>query len=256
MDNLWTNGWSDEPEIPVLNNAKPIITPTSWEPSTGEEADLSAPSWSSGSDIKWSETPETQGSLWSQTIDPPHLDGWGSSTPKGISLGRLTLEPPSPQEEEKLDSTPFSYVQRTPPIPSSVQEDTTTPPRSPSPVPESPHLPGTPEVFGSFETAPNVEHTKDDDPWSSPISAIPLDTGEVDQWGSAWTAPRANEQESEEIPDEWEVARQRKANMDRQVVSILLIRLELILTSAAASRATCFHPSEMRRGLLCLMDRP
>src|ERR1700737_3530757 len=100
MDNPWANGWADEHEKPVLKEQKPITT---WSPShlhsASEEIDLSTPSCVPGAGIKWTEPSETQGSLWSQNIDSVHLDAWGSSTYNGISLGRLTPEPPSLQEE-------------------------------------------------------------------------------------------------------------------------------------------------------------
>jgi hypothetical protein len=229
MDNPWTSGWSDETVKPAFNDTKPDITSPSWTAhSTGgeTETDLASPSWTTGADVKWAEPSDTQGSLWSQTVDSPHLDAWGSSTYKGIHLGGLPLQPPSPQAEEDNEDQPSSSpVQREviTPIPSPVQEVTITPPRAPSPTSESPHLPPSSSVFGSFETAVNAGTTTDDDPWSSSTSAFPPDTEEVNHWGSAWTAPKIDEDEITEnkLPDEWEVARQRKENMDRHVVRIL-----------------------------------
>lgn len=225
MDNPWANGWSDESPNPALNDPKPIISSPSWTDSVaGEESDLASPSWSAGADVKWPEPSETQGSLWSHNFDSVHLDAWGSSTYKGISLERPSPHPPSPQEQaEQEKDSPTSSPMQQDVVPSSPKEVTITPPRGPSPALESPHLFASPEVFGSFETAANTRDTRDDDPWSSPISTFPLDTEEVEQWGSEWTAPKADEEESteDELPDEWEVARQRKENMDQQVVRIL-----------------------------------
>lgn len=222
MDNPWANGWSDEPEKPTLNDPEQSITP-SWTAShahsssmSSEEADLSTPSWSTGMGMKWEEPSDTLGSLWSQTTDSGHLDAWESSTYKGISLSPI---PPSDDVSEKYP--PVSPVQRevTPPIPSPVQEISITPPKSSSPSTQ-PHLPSSPDAFGSFETA--IGSGGVGDPWSS-TSAFPPDTEEVEQWGSAWTVPKAEEEEPtvQILPDEWEIAKQRKENMDRQVVSIL-----------------------------------
>jgi len=99
-----------------------------------------------------------------------------------------------------------------------VQEISTTP-KSSSPSTQPPHLPSSPDAFGSFETA--ISSGGVEDPWSS-ASAFPPDTEEVEQWGSAWTAPKAEVEESTKqvLPDEWEIAKQRKESMDRQVVSI------------------------------------
>src|ERR1700720_2104380 len=107
MDNPWANGWSDESEKPPLHNPK-LTWSASHALSTGKEIEFSTPSWSPGTDIKWTEPSETQGSLWLQTINSAHLDPWGSSTYKGVSHGRP--EPLSPQEDEKdedsLQSSP------------------------------------------------------------------------------------------------------------------------------------------------------
>lgn len=249
MDNPWANGWSNEPEIPSLDDPEPATQ--SWTAShayptslSGEEADLSAPSWSTGAGMKWEEPSETQGSLWSQTTDSGYLDAWGSSTYKGISL----TSKPSKDEYVSKESPPLSLVQREETLPShsAVQEITITPPRSPSPRTQSPHLPSSPDAFGNFETA--IDAGGVGDPWSS-RSAFPPDTEEADQWGSAWAAPKVEEEESTEqiLPDEWEVAKQRKENMDRQVVSIYGNYLKFVLTSKAASRTTCLHPSDVRR---------
>jgi hypothetical protein len=222
MDNPWANGWSDEPEKPTLNDPEQTSITPSWTAShahsssmSSEEADLSTPSWSTGVGMKWEEPPDTLGSLWSPTTDSGHLDPWESSTYKGISLSPI---PPSDGASEK--SPPISPVQReeTPPIPSLVQEISITP-KSSSPSTQLTHLPSSPDAFGSFETA--ISSGGMEDPWSS-TSAFPPDTEEVEQWGSAWTVPKAEVEESTKqvLPDEWEIAKQRKESMDRQVVSI------------------------------------
>ena len=225
MYNPWANGWSDESENPTNSDLKPAITTSSWTPehalsaSEGaQEDDLSAPSWSTGPDIKWAEPSQIRGSLWSQTAADDHLDAWGSSTYKGITLGPLASESLSPQEKyDRDESPPLSPVQqeKTPRIPSPEE---ITPPRVPSPVPQSAQFPSSPDAFGSFETAADAGSTVNDDPWFSSASAFPPDNEEV----HSWTAPKVGEAEEatevQILPDEWEIAKRRKENMDRQVV--------------------------------------
>lgn len=195
-DDPWANGWSD----PALHVEK--------------EADISIPSWSTGSEIKWSEPSDIQGSLWPHSTDD---DTWASasSTYKGISLGPH----PGIGEQDTDGSLPSPVHSEEPP------EDITTPKSpSPSPAPGPLDLPPSPDAFGSFETAldpTEIINIGDDDPWSPPATAFPPNTDEVDQWGSAWSAPKVGAEAlaQEGIPDEWEVAKQRKEKMDRQVVS-------------------------------------
>lgn len=154
--------------------------------------------------------------MWSHSTED---DAWASasSTYKGISIvcpegdnedtgGSL----PSPVHSEELH-----------------ENITRSKPPSPSPAHEPLELPPSPDAFGSFETAPDptkIVNIGEDDPWSPSTTAFPPTTDEVGQWGSAWTAPTvdAGAFSQEEIPDEWEVAKARKEQMDRRVVSFLV----------------------------------
>lgn len=225
-DDPWSNGWSD----PALNVDK--------------EADISIPSWSTGSEIKWSEPSDIQGSLWSHSTDD---DTWAeaSSTYKGISLG--------PHPEIGTEDTGVSL-----PSPAHSEEplENITTPKSPSPPPahEPLDLPPSPDAFGSFETAldpTKMANIEDDDPWSASASVFPPNTDGVDQWGSAWTAPGVGAEAlaQEEIPDEWEIAKQHKEKMDRQVVRFLLCHTPFfcsVLIYCLASRASCLYSAAMQ----------
>lgn len=248
MDNPWANGWNDEAKDTTSTDiAGPSKAPanSSWIPSHhahsssldgSQEADISMPSWSTGADVKWSEPSLTGGSLWSSQqvdSDPAHLDAWGSTTYKGISLtsspGTHAKELEEHDEEDiPSPSSPVHADDKPPsPIPSPVQEITiVTPPTIPSPPPESiipVTLPPDSDNFGTFETGLASAGDDEEDPWSSSAAAFPPETEEVDQWGSAWNARKEtheDEHEDEEQLDEWEAARQMKQKMDQQVVCI------------------------------------
>ena len=237
MDDLYQNAWSESAEsshAPFSTDPPPSwSTPTKLASTYGEEADLAAPSWSTGSGIRWDE-PSSPGFSWAQTDQDA---GWGSSTYEGINLGKHSLdseetpnahdipEVDDQQTTDDLEPAPTSTgtVTRTPspkfePLPSS-------PPPSAAPLspPARPVLtheyevevnpvgnaPGSPDAFGSFESGlpEDIEH--------SPGFAVG-DT-ETDPWGSAWADSKSQEVEEEPV-DEWERARQEKAKQDKKVV--------------------------------------
>ena len=73
------------------------------------------------------------------------------------------------------------------------------------------------DAFGTFESA----LVPDED------AAVALEESDLnaDAWGSAWanTSERSDSYEAEPV-DEWEAARQRKAQQDRRVVSFELLQ--------------------------------
>ena len=242
MDNPWANGWNDEVEVTTSTDiADPSKAPasSSWIHShyahsssldDTREVDISMPSWSTGADVKWMEPSLTGGSLWTSqqvdSTDPAHLDAWGSTTYKGISLT------PSPgSHETKLEegiSPPSSpvHVDNIPPspIPSTVQEITIpTPPKIPSPPPEyiiPVTLPHDMDNFGTFETGLASAGDDAEDPWSSSAAIFPPETEKEDQWCPAWSTHTDTHNDEEERLDEWEAARQMKQKMNQQVVCI------------------------------------
>lgn len=227
MDDLYANAWSDRQEIalpelksPVIDSNPSWVSPNHSLPPHDEEADLAAPSWSTGAEIHWNEPSESSGFSWSQT--DPDL-AWGASTYEGIQIrntpteenNELSLPTPEPEEETTVASTPHSPH-------ASTLEDTSL--SQPSPdlteaLASVVHSPGfsssprstSPDAFGTFETAA----TADDDP----AFALRQNELEADTWGSAWNAPKVNEESTDGAMDEWEVAKQQKAKQDRKVVS-------------------------------------
>ncbi|TFY73612.1 hypothetical protein EWM64_g10400 [Hericium alpestre] len=226
MDDPWGNAWR---EPSTSQNA----TSSSWaskpaEPdAVTEEADIGAPSWSTGLGIRWDEPPDAPGAIWNQTSDP---DPWSPTNP--YHTIQLTQIPPPHASERSEPSTPTPVpldVPLTPPPPEPPQtkkdeeavasadvsrdEDELTefPRRSPSPVPPSA---SSPDAFGTFEIGAKSDGI---DPWT--YEQQPSD----DAWGSPWgnDVHGANggpaEQPQNEGMDEWERARQEKEEMDRRL---------------------------------------
>ncbi|KAI0675511.1 hypothetical protein C8Q78DRAFT_988093 [Trametes maxima] len=107
-DDLYQNAWSETTRtIPAtLKDPNPPWTPTKLNSSYGEEADLAAPSWSTGAEIRWDEPPRSPGFSWSQA--EPDL-AWGPSTYEGISFGKaLDVESPA-SVSEKVGPLPRPY---------------------------------------------------------------------------------------------------------------------------------------------------
>ncbi|RPD64378.1 hypothetical protein L226DRAFT_611920 [Lentinus tigrinus ALCF2SS1-7] len=232
MDDLYQNAWSETTNTAATfkNGSTSSWTSPRITSSLHEEADLAAPSWSTGADISWNE-PGSPGFSWSQTDADA---GWGPSTYEGISLGKPspqdeTTEVVKPTEEEKDENgeqhdATVEYTAL--PSPSPIE-----PPSSPFSAPLTPPVPDhvltqsyevvvehvappSPDGFGSFESG------LDGDAVHSPGFAV--NNAEADPWGSsAWAD--TNAQEEEEAPlDEWERAKQEKAKQDRRVPPELL----------------------------------
>ncbi|KAH9852143.1 hypothetical protein C2E23DRAFT_886013 [Lenzites betulinus] len=236
-DDLYQNAWTDTTHtIPAALRDDPAPTWTSTKLTTssyGEEADLAAPSWSTGAGIQWNE-PGSPGFTWSQT--EPDM-AWGASVYEGIPLGKTPSEAPaedavvakdlpgptphvelpsfdSPKEDEIQPSkrTPSPERPSSPPVPSPSLTITPEPnEESPDPV-----TPPSPDGFGSFETGLQEEIAE------SP--GFSLNAADEDPWAaSAWTDAEA--EKSEEPLDEWERARQEKAKQDRRVPPELLAHI-------------------------------
>ncbi|KAI0367035.1 hypothetical protein BV20DRAFT_612792 [Pilatotrama ljubarskyi] len=212
-DDLYRNAWSETTDTipPALeDDPPPTWTSTKLTSTYAEEADLAAPSWSTGADIRWNE-PGSPGFSWSQT--DPDL-AWGSSTYEGISFGGTATEGTPESKVDEVGSQEEAFV--------APFEDVSppSPVHAPSPPPAKPDvpeayedileatLPASPDGFGSFETGLPEEALH------SP--GLALDAADADPWGSsAWAS--AEPEVSEEPVDEWERARQEKAKQDRRV---------------------------------------
>lgn len=221
MDDLYNNAWGDSSQFytstdkPTTSTwASPSLTTTAHT----EEADLAAPSWSTGADIRWNEPSEQEsGFSWSNTDpdlvwEPPSNFSdiqLGKSEPLAEEADVRDDESSPPEDDDEDDSSPPSPTEHHDTPEGKYVES--LPSRSPSPPPD-PRSPS-PDVdgFGTFASAldaDDVEHS----------ATIPQDI-EADAWGSPW-AGAAEEEDREEEPkvDEWELARRQKEKLDRKVV--------------------------------------
>ncbi|CCL99669.1 uncharacterized protein FIBRA_01690 [Fibroporia radiculosa] len=216
MDDLYTNAWGDPAEaLPALKLS--TSSASSWrspKPNPPEdEADLAAPSWSTGAEIKWDEPSEGAGFSWTQT--DPDL-AWSTSTVQDIQLGKPADTPQTEEEEDEvlgvlpapslyaaeIEVVKEEYFPSTLPVEEEVLATAALSPvfAPPSPTPDQ-------DGFGTFESAvsPNA---------NTPIS-VEHSEHHVDEWGAAWaSAPPAAQDEPE---DEWETATRQKAQQDRRV---------------------------------------
>lgn len=264
MDDLYNNAWGD-PSKPAEDITETVLgarsTWTSPKATTrveDDEADLAAPSWSTGAGISWDEpSDDTHGFGWSQSESDM---AWGASTYEGIHIAKpieVTPEevevevkeelpvappsPPSPKEDLDLDFHDVKTVNESTTSESIVEEPAYKSlngsagfseilPSSPS-VSDSDETPRvsrapSPDGFGTFESAVETEEV------TSPGFAM-TESLEDNAWGGAWAEETDGESKAEEPVDEWEVARRQKEAQDRKVVCtpthvILCICLELL----------------------------
>ncbi|KAI0629255.1 hypothetical protein C8Q77DRAFT_315572 [Trametes polyzona] len=230
-DDLYQNAWSETTNtIPATLKDDPVPswTSTKLTSSYGEEADLAAPSWSTGAGIHWNE-PSSPGFTWGQA--EPDM-AWGTSVYEGIPLGKTpTKEVPVeelPLPEHLTAEGPDTDGTRDEELPPPIEDvHVPSPATTPLPLPETassesieklpePATPPSPDGFGSFETGLPEETVH------SPGFA--LNDADADPWGaSAWSSAPA--EEPDEPVDEWERARQEKAKQDRRVPPELLAHI-------------------------------
>ena len=232
MDDLYQNAWSETSDTaPAFSNNSTPSWPTSHKhtKSYGEEADLAAPSWSTGAGISWDEPTGNSGLSWSHT-DADADAGWGPSTYEGISFGTSSVEieektdvvaAPAPNERDDdavRTSSPGSSSLSPPSSPSYLPASSSPPPSADTIQIQSYEVavegvaPPSPDGFGGFESGLAEE--------STPSPGFQLNDAESDPWGpSAWADTKAErEEDEEEVIDEWERAKQEKAKQDRHVV--------------------------------------
>lgn len=229
MDDLYNNAWGDPVNPETASTSFGSSQPSWTSPKLShdlhdDESDLAAPSWSTGTGIKWNEPSEDDhGFAWSHT--EPDL-AWTSSTYETIQIGKLQSthaleEPSSPDADEReIEVTPHQSP-RLDQEPLRVQEETTPreefkspskPPISPVQSPTPSRSPS-PDGFGTFTSG----FVAADDA-VSPDPAFQLGD---DSWGSAWAGDVGSEaEEKAEVEDEWDVAKRRKEQQDRVVVRV------------------------------------
>lgn len=251
MDDLYQNAWSE-----TATNVTPTFdaasrpswsSPSKVTSSFDEEADLAAPSWSTGAGIQWNEPSGSPGISWSLTDGDA---GWGASTYEGITLGKSpvdvvrqdiqhetreevdsikdvsptdTLETNdyvalAPSPERPARSLPSSPIQASSPKPSLSPAS----PKAPLSSNAATSVPQPLEIL-SYDTAPELAAPPSPDGFgtfeSGPAEEAP-GFADADSWGaSAWADTKQEKCKDEPVVDEWERAKQEKAKRDRRVVS-------------------------------------
>ncbi|TFK51711.1 hypothetical protein OE88DRAFT_1734754 [Heliocybe sulcata] len=224
MEDPWGNAWG-EPSKPTTYSTSTVSDSVWTAPSTAStghddsEADLGAPSWSAGDDVKWTEPSALQPSLWSQGEDAL---AWGSNPYADLPIGKSDPEEPNePSPISPKDGDDSSTSQQSSPS-TPVQNFRSESPQSVIVSPESPvsphtplpSLPPTPNAFGSFETGLATEDqvtSGELDPWSPAV-------GTFDAGPSAWSSAEGDDHAKETVRlDEWEAAKREKEERERRV---------------------------------------
>lgn len=251
MDELYGNAWGDSSDL-----AEELQSPkTPWTSSKpkahDDEADLAAPSWSTGVDIRWNEPSDEAGGFgWS--ADEPDLAWAPETVHRDIQIQRTASSEPEPEDEVSLPTSNESEAEEEKHIkpnplgllgvedarPSStVDEEYTL--RSSTPPSRS----SSPDGFGTFETGA--------DEVSKPLSST-LDIEDED-WSSPWVGTAPPEEEDEEEAnkvDEWEAARRQKEQLDRKIVCFACYRIYHLMNRwicYLASRSLGKHSGSMCR---------
>ncbi|TCD67592.1 hypothetical protein EIP91_012222 [Steccherinum ochraceum] len=220
-----------------------------------DEADLAAPSWSTGADIRWNEPSDdsdSHGFGWSHT--EPDL-AWGGSTYDDIQIGKATptvevppsskvddVEPvaPSPPSAATLSASEPEVEEEEEPPPDDPEPspayqtlDEAEPDAPPSPVERTPSpptiaLPDSPSHKPAPITVPSRSPSPDGfgvfssgfeapEEESSDFKRIETATLEDDAWGSAWANAEEESAVEEEAEDEWTAAQRRKQDFDQRI---------------------------------------
>ncbi|KAF7317901.1 hypothetical protein MKEN_00878100 [Mycena kentingensis (nom. inval.)] len=211
----WANAWQSS--TTSLQDDEQDIG-SKWEP----------PSWNHNGSL-WDSATNDDGKVWTSAHDNLPL---GKSTEHLPEVPPPAEEPPDDETDSEFQLEPDDEIPR-PPSP------TRSPPTSP---------PGSPDAFGTFETGGlSAIPTISDAHWSSA-----QDSSEV-AWGGAWAAEdEAGEQgpedeEEAQAVDEWEAAKQQKAQQDKHVPPELLASiLDQITEIFPAPPPTELDPADYR----------
>jgi hypothetical protein len=252
MDELYGNAWGDSSDIAGDIHSPPTGWTSPKRAAHDEEADLAAPSWSTGAGIQWNEpSEEANGFKWS-TNDTDLA--WGAADPiydipiRSSSDIELAAEPvhaegraeeveepqePLVSEDKPSPVSPLAIDSH--PLPIIVPDVPTTPPLSRAP---------TPDGFGTFETAfGTVKDT---------VTGTLSPGIEEEDWGSPWVGDVRSDDEDQSKPvDEWEAARKQKEKLDRMIVCLVVSPLEglNLIMLFEASGSACQYISAMHRVL-------
>jgi len=221
MDNPWATTW-EQPNGPEILK-KLAQTPSRIDVQThDQEDDLGLSSWSAGDRTQWPASPHTSDALWTSSIDDS--GAWRSSSYSNINLS--PQGPISAVVEPETQATDIVPTPSTPTITNeednAISSDAAESPVALPTVEAVPPIPESPDIFGGFEAGVSAEEEDErtDDggeAWADPVTVL---TEDDDGWGAAWTETLSQEAsvDTEEPPDEWEVARQEKEKLNRAVV--------------------------------------
>lgn len=259
MDDLYENAWGEPSKTNIIasSSSKGLWTTPRLPLSPPDEVDLAAPSWGTGVDTRWHEHSEgSPGFSWSNA-EPD--TAWGVST-DSESDTRTDSEPHTTETTEATEVAAEDEPQEVtedeiPPgqsSPASVKSPSASPPPSPPPLdrqdtPVNETSPSdtrasSPEgdAFGTFAT-----------PFDSTSKPFATDTTpelEPDAWGSPWGGAEGEDEEQEATPvDEWEVARQQKAKLDRKIVSLSIPTFVSYSRYCVASQSISGYTGSVRR---------
>lgn len=266
MDDLYNNAWGD-PSKPAEDITETVLgaktTWTSPKVSAGiqdDEADIAAPSWSTGAGISWTEpSDDAQGFGWSQSDSDL---AWGASTYEDIQIAKPIEVPPEEEEpvitpavtlfpkedlefhdiENINDSTTSESIHEEPAYSSlngSAGFSEILPPSPSVSSSDTPRnsRPQSPDGFGTFESAAEEA--------TSPGFSLSEDLQD-NAWGTAWVDDKEAETEAEEPVDEWEAARLQKEAMDRKVVCTrIYVLLCIVWSYTIASGSHCRYHGQV-----------
>lgn len=179
------------------------------------EADLAAPSWSTGAGIHWDE-PSKESPEFKWSANDTDLAWTSDSVYHDIQIQRdashepetedgrsLPVSSDSAEEMKEASSRGIDYSRPT----SLVLDDhvavgpSTPPPRSPSP-----------DGFGTFETGLEGQ--------DSAVFPSSLSQDAEDDWASPWMGTASTEEREDARADEWETAKRQKEQLDKKIVRV------------------------------------
>lgn len=215
MDELYGNAWGDSSDLAGdIQPSKPTWTAPKLT-THDEEADLAAPSWSTGESVQWNE-PSEESHEFNWTSNDPDLAWTADSVYHDIQIRSSPSQEPE-DESSAPTSTASDVGEESREKPSStiltvVDDIQLTSPalevlQLTSPLSRSP----SPDGFGTFESG--IETAK-----SPVITSLSRDI-EEDAWSSPWMGTEETDrEEADGKVDEWESARREKEKLDRKIV--------------------------------------
>lgn len=239
MDDPWANAWGEpKSSLPDAALSSGWSAPSVSVLHGDNEDDLSTPSWSTKPTTQWNDQDVSASALWNHDTstsawNPPpstfdrislHTDSMQneSSFQIPVSPGFREFNARSPTPPPIIDSPPPA----SPPLIKTPDSPSPTLPQN-SPIVPSISIPAAEDLdgFGTFETAPDTAESAG---WSPSKPTLSLPSADVAAWGATWEEPFSETtDDSHEVDDAWEVARQQKVKQDQHVVSTCSFSLRI-----------------------------